>query len=79
MLVLDEATSALDNITQGIVVEFLESLRLTRIVIAHRLSTIKAADRIIVLVGGRVAQEGTYEELLSAPGHFKELAERQMA
>jgi ABC-type bacteriocin/lantibiotic exporter with double-glycine peptidase domain len=79
MLVLDEATSALDNVTQGVIVEFLDTLRLTRIVVAHRLSTIRGADRIIVLVDGKVAQMGTYEELTSTPGHFKELAERQLA
>jgi len=79
MLVLDEATSALDNVTQGVIVDFLDTLRLTRIVVAHRLSTIAGADRIIVLVDGHVAQMGTYEELTRIPGHFKDLAERQLA
>ena len=79
MLVLDEATSALDNVTQGIVVEFLGNLRLTRIVIAHRLSTIRSADRIIVLAGGRVTQQGSYEELMAEPGHFRDLAQRQLS
>ena len=78
MLILDEATSALDNITQRTVIDFLERLRLTRIVVAHRLSTIRSADRIIVLAGGRVEQEGTFEELMATPGHFRDLAERQM-
>lgn len=79
MLILDEATSALDNVTQAVVIEFLENLRLTRIVVAHRLSTIRTADRIIVMAGGKVAQEGTFDELMATPGHFRELAERQMA
>ena len=78
MLILDEATSALDNVTQRTVIDFLERLRLTRIVVAHRLSTIRSADRIIVLAGGRVEQEGTFEELMAIPGHFRDLAERQM-
>lgn len=78
MLILDEATSALDNVTQRTVIDFLERLRLTRIVVAHRLSTIRSADRIIVLAGGRVEQEGTFEELMATPGHFRDLAERQL-
>jgi ABC-type dipeptide/oligopeptide/nickel transport system ATPase component len=78
MLILDEATSALDNVTQRTVIDFLERLRLTRIVVAHRLSTIRSADRIIVLAGGRVEQEGTFDELMATPGHFRDLAKRQM-
>ena len=78
MLLLDEATSALDNVTQAVVIEFLENLRLTRIVVAHRLSTIRTADRIIVMAGGRVSQQGTYDELMAEPGHFRDLAERQL-
>jgi ABC-type bacteriocin/lantibiotic exporter with double-glycine peptidase domain len=79
MLVLDEATSALDNLTQAAVVEALQSLRITRIVVAHRLSTIRHADRIIVMDAGRVLDEGTYDELMSRPGAFRDLAERQQA
>ena len=79
MLILDEATSALDNVTQGIIIEFLEKQRLTRLVVAHRLSTIKTADRIIVLAGGTVAQQGTYDSLMAEQGHFRDLALRQLA
>lgn len=78
MVVFDEATSALDNVTQRAVVESLAQLSLTRIVVAHRLSTVKRADRIIVLQRGTVVQEGTYEELMAAPGAFRELASRQL-
>ena len=78
MLILDEATSALDNVTQGTIVDHLENLRLTRIIIAHRLTTIQGADRIVVLAGGRVAQQGTFEELVSQPGHFADLIQRQV-
>ena len=79
MLVLDEATSALDNVTQGIVVETLDRLRLTRIVVAHRLSTIRHADRIVVLDAGRIVEEGDYEQLMERDGRFAELARRQLA
>lgn len=79
MLILDEATSALDNVTQGIVVETLDRLRLTRIVVAHRLSTIRNADRIIVLDQGIVVEEGTYDELMELDGQFADLARRQLA
>jgi ABC-type bacteriocin/lantibiotic exporter with double-glycine peptidase domain len=78
MVIFDEATSALDNVTQRAVVESLSELSLTRIVVAHRLSTVKRADRIIVLVRGRVEQEGTYEELMAQPGTFRDLATRQL-
>ena len=63
VLFLDEATSALDNISQHIVVDNLAKLKCTRIVIAHRLSTIQQCNRIIMLRDGRVAADGTYEEL----------------
>ena len=69
VLFLDEATSALDNISQHIVIENLAKLKCTRVVIAHRLSTIQYCNRIIVLKEGRVAAEGTYEEL-KARGYF---------
>ena len=69
VLFLDEATSALDNISQHTVVENLARLKCTRIVIAHRLSTIQHCNRIIVLKDGRVAADGTYEEL-KAHGYF---------
>lgn len=77
ILMFDEATSALDNITQKTVSESLDRLRCTRIVIAHRLSTIRHCDRIIVLDGGRIVEDGSYEELLEQKGYFSELVERQ--
>jgi NHLM bacteriocin system ABC transporter ATP-binding protein len=79
ILLLDEATSALDNRTQAIVSETVAKLEVTRIVIAHRLSTVRDAQRIIVMANGGVAQSGTFEELVSAPGLFAELAKRQLA
>lgn len=74
----DEATSALDNRSQDIVTRSLESMEATRIVIAHRLTTVQRADRIFVIEKGRVVQTGTYDDLLSTEGLFKDLAERQL-
>lgn len=77
ILILDEATSALDNITQKKISNSLDSLKCTRIVIAHRLSTIRHCDRIIVLDGGKIVEDGTYEQLIENGGFFAELVERQ--
>ena len=77
ILMFDEATSALDNITQKIVSDSLSSLNCTRIVIAHRLSTIKECDRIIVLDGGKIVEEGNYEQLMEKNGFFADLVSRQ--
>ncbi len=77
ILIFDEATSALDNITQRKVSEALDKMKCTRIVIAHRLSTIKHCDRILVIDGGKIAEDGTYEELIAKNGIFAELVERQ--
>ncbi|MDQ6921619.1 MAG: ATP-binding cassette domain-containing protein, partial [Candidatus Dormibacteraeota bacterium] len=78
ILLFDEATSALDNQTQAIVSRALDALKATRLVIAHRLSTIMHADRICVLVDGRIVESGGPEELMSRPGPFQDLAKRQV-
>lgn len=77
ILMFDEATSALDNITQKKVSESLDGLKCTRIVIAHRLSTIRQCDRIIYLENGKIAEDGTYDELIAKNGKFAELVARQ--
>lgn len=77
ILMFDEATSALDNVTQKKISEAIDGLKCTRIVIAHRLSTIRHADRIIYLHQGKIAEEGTYEELIEKNGLFAGLVERQ--
>lgn len=77
LLIMDEATSALDNITQRKVSEALDAMHCTRIVIAHRLSTIRQCDRILVFEGGKIVEDGTYEELIARNGFFADLVERQ--
>jgi NHLM bacteriocin system ABC transporter ATP-binding protein len=77
ILMFDEATSALDNRTQKQVSDALDALKCTRIVIAHRLSTIRHCDRILVLDKGRIAEDGSYEELIEKNGIFAALVAKQ--
>ena len=77
LLIFDEATSALDNKTQKQVSEALDAMGCTRLVIAHRLSTIRHCDRILVLEGGKIIEDGTYDELIDQGGYFSELVNRQ--
>ncbi|MFD9127264.1 ATP-binding cassette domain-containing protein [Kitasatospora sp. NPDC059571] len=73
LLVLDEATSALDAHTEAAVNGHLRRRGTTCLVLAHRLSTIRAADRVVVLAGGRIVQQGTPAELAAVPGPYREL------
>lgn len=77
ILMLDEATSALDNMAQRHVSDSLDTLKCTRLVVAHRLSTVRHCDRILVVDGGRIAEEGTYDELIARDSLFAELVSRQ--
>ena len=77
ILVLDEATSDLDSVTEAQVIANLATLRCTRVVVAHRISTIAAADRIVVMDAGRIAQEGTHAELMEQQGLYRTLVTMQ--
>ena len=77
IIFMDEATSALDNVAQAHAVRSLDALNCTRVVIAHRLSTIQNCSRIVVLDGGRIVEDGSYDELLAMNGRFARLVERQ--
>jgi ATP-binding cassette, subfamily B, heavy metal transporter len=79
ILILDEATSALDSHTEKEIQDALDevSKNRTTLVIAHRLSTIVGADRILVLDGGRLVEQGTHAELLARAGLYASLWNRQ--
>ena len=79
ILILDEATSALDSISENAIQTALELLMQNRtsIVIAHRLSTVLAADKILVVAGGVISEQGTHDELLEKNGVYRELYETQ--
>ncbi|WP_149549030.1 NHLP bacteriocin export ABC transporter permease/ATPase subunit [Streptomyces marokkonensis] len=80
ILFFDEATSALDNETQRTVIESTKALEATRVVIAHRLSTVLDADRVVVMQGGKVVQQGPPAQLLAdTGGRLHELVRRQLA
>ena len=80
ILVMDEAVSNLDAASEREVAAAMARARegRTTLVIAHRLSTIQAADRIVVLDGGRVAEIGTHRELLAAQGTYVSLLASQL-
>jgi ATP-binding cassette subfamily B multidrug efflux pump len=79
VLVLDEATSSVDTETEFLIQDALRKFMKgrTSLVIAHRLSTIRFVDRIVVLHGGKIAEEGTHEALLAKGGLYKKLYELQ--
>ena len=79
ILLLDEATSALDASSETLVQTALERLMKgrTTIVIAHRLATVLKADRILVMDGGRIVEEGTHATLVKKGGIYARLAKLQ--
>jgi ATP-binding cassette subfamily B protein len=79
ILVLDEATSALDSEVEAAIQDALQGVMQgkTVIAIAHRLSTIAAMDRIVVLDGGEIAEQGSHSELIAANGLYARFWARQ--
>ena len=79
VLVLDEATSALDSESEKLVQDALATLMEGRtcIVVAHRLSTVASLDRIVVLDGGKIVEDGPHDELVSRGGEYAHLWSRQ--
>jgi ABC-type multidrug transport system fused ATPase/permease subunit len=75
LLILDEATSSVDLRSEALIEEALDTLLAgrTAVVIAHRLSTIRDADRIVVIEDGRVAEQGTHDELVASGGRYAAL------
>ena len=77
VLILDEAFSALDADTLKRVLDGLFALDATVIIVSHRLSSVKRCDRILVVQDGKIAESGTYQELLDLGGIFSEMAGKQ--
>jgi ABC-type multidrug transport system fused ATPase/permease subunit len=80
ILILDEATSSVDPETESRIQESLERLLegRTAVIVAHRLSTVRKVDRILVIDGGRIAEEGTHAELYARGGLYRDLYDLQM-
>jgi ATP-binding cassette subfamily B protein len=81
VIILDEATSSVDTRTEVLVQKAMLAVRAncTSFVIAHRLSTIRDADRILVMVAGRIVEQGTHAQLLASGGAYHTLYHAQFA
>ena len=79
IFIMDEATSSVDTLTEALIQQGMETLMAgrTSVVIAHRLSTIRSAHRILVVQEGRIAEQGSHEELLRKQGAYARLYHTQ--
>jgi len=75
VVILDEATASIDSLTEQLIQDALAKIfeRKTVIVVAHRLSTVERADRIVVMDGGQIVEQGTHAELMLKEGHYARL------
>jgi ATP-binding cassette subfamily B protein len=80
-VLLDEVTSALDPVNEAAVHEGIERLMAGRtvVMVAHRMRTVQRADRVIFLNGGRIAEEGSHDELLRRGGRYADFWNISMA
>jgi ATP-binding cassette subfamily B protein len=78
LLLLDEPTSALDGPSQAVVQSAIDELTdATVLIVAHRLSTLRTTDRIIVMIDGKIIEDGSYDELAARDGHFTQMLESE--
>ena len=79
LFVLDEATSSIDTETEALIQQAIYTVleNRTSFIVAHRLSTIRSADRILVIGGGKIIEQGSHRELMAQRGHYYELYTRQ--
>jgi ATP-binding cassette subfamily B protein len=80
ILVLDDCLSAVDTTTENNILENLKNLagNITTVIISHRVSNARLADKILVLDQGRVVDQGTHDDLISRPGQYRDLYEKQL-
>ena len=80
LLILDDALSSVDTQTEERILSRLKEIMAgrTTILISHRTSTVRDADQIVVLLGGKIAECGTHDELLGAGGYYADLSQKQM-
>ena len=80
ILILDDALSSVDTLTEESILTHLAGVMRGRtvILISHRVSTVRLANRIVVLAGGQIVEQGTHAELISNGGYYAELSQKQM-